>query len=142
MRTASSSFFFSFFFFSDFHAAAPLPDELKTPKKGQQSPRVKLVPISKDKLAKSVETIQGLAPYLGGCAGAPGVHYLDLEVSLPVLSGVGAGSRCATVLQTGTPWRTAVRLPRLHMVTLTLAKTHGLARGVRHENPTGRLTER
>eukprot|EP00903_Cladosiphon_okamuranus_P007553 g7327.t1 len=43
---------------------APLPDELKAPKKGQQSPRVKLVPISKDKLAKSVDTIQGLAPYL------------------------------------------------------------------------------
>lgn len=32
---------------------------------------MKLVPISKDKLAKSVETIQGLAPYLGGCARAP-----------------------------------------------------------------------
>lgn len=47
--------------------AAPLPDELKMPKKGKQSPRVKLVVVSKDKLAKSVETIQGLAPYLGAC---------------------------------------------------------------------------
>ncbi|CAM9868966.1 unnamed protein product, partial [Hapterophycus canaliculatus] len=43
---------------------APLPKELQTPKKGKQSPRVKLVPVSTDKLAKSVETIQGLAPYL------------------------------------------------------------------------------
>ncbi|CAN0052709.1 unnamed protein product [Scytosiphon promiscuus] len=43
---------------------APLPEELKAPKKGKQSPRVKLVPVSTDKLAKSVETIQGLAPYL------------------------------------------------------------------------------
>lgn len=49
--------------------AAPLPDELKTPKKGKQSPRVKLVVISKDELAKSVGTIQGLAPYLGAWVG-------------------------------------------------------------------------
>lgn len=48
--------------------AAPLPEEFKTPKKGKESPRVKLVVISKEKLAKSVETIQGLAPYLGACA--------------------------------------------------------------------------
>eukprot|EP00904_Undaria_pinnatifida_P013286 jgi/Undpi1/9088/HiC_scaffold_26.g11548.m1 len=42
----------------------PLPAELTTPAKGKESPRVKLVEISKGKLTKSVDTIQGLAPYL------------------------------------------------------------------------------
>ncbi|CAM9603119.1 unnamed protein product [Laminaria digitata] len=43
---------------------APLPDELKTPAKGKESPRVKLVVVSSARLTKSVETIQGLSPYL------------------------------------------------------------------------------
>ena len=98
---------------------APLPDEFKTPKKGRQSPRVKLVPIPKDKLAKSVETIQGLAPYLGGRAWAsPRTYSVDLLLAargggtyvarrffgvLLVISGVDA--------DVGVPWgdKTAVK---------------------------------
>ena len=44
---------------------APLPDALKPPKKGQESPRVELVEIPNERLEKSVQTIQGLSPYLG-----------------------------------------------------------------------------
>lgn len=48
--------------------SVPLPAELKTPAKGKESPRVKLVDVPNTKLTKSVATIQGLAPYLGAFA--------------------------------------------------------------------------
>ncbi|CBJ29360.1 conserved unknown protein [Ectocarpus siliculosus] len=67
----------------------PLPDELQTPKKGKQSPRVKLVPVSDEKLAKSVETIQGLAPYLDE------VEYLITSRSWDYLKGfLGVFATC------------------------------------------------
>lgn len=44
---------------------APVPSIFKLPARGKQSPRVKLMEIPKAKLAASVGTIQGLAPYLG-----------------------------------------------------------------------------
>lgn len=52
--------FFPFGVFSE-----KLPDVFATPKKGQQSPRLQLLNIPDSKLAESVGTIQGLAPYLG-----------------------------------------------------------------------------